>query len=298
MALLTGYLALAGRTLGLGFERPLIKSLGKGRNSIAACTLYFGLGELMLIPVFAWQWAHDPGYAAQIGAWILPALITGVIYAISFHTYVYAMSVGEVSYLAPLYATAFIWLYMLDVVFGNAHLAAVPISGIALVSLGFIFLNLAPGRSVREALKTTWTLHQPGTWGMLVYSFGLATARMVDKSAADIAPPVLYAFLNNSLSVLAGLAILAWQGRGGTIPALFRERGWVALIGAVAGMGAYVLMLVAIDYFNPSVVEPVTQLSVFLAMGLGAWWFGEKIHTRLWAALFMLVGAYLLIAGR
>ena len=67
---------------------------------------------------------------------------------------------------------------------------------------------------------------------------------------------------------------------------------------AVAGMGAYVLMLVAIDYFNPSVVEPVTQLSVFLAMGLGAWWFGEKVHTRLWAAGFMVLGAFLLIYGR
>lgn len=298
MPILTGFLALAGRTLGLGFERPLIKSLGTGRNTIAATTLYFGLGELMLIPLFAWQWAHDPSYVAQIGQWIAPALITGVIYAVSFHTYVYALSVGEVSYLTPLYATAFIWLYFLDMVFGRARLAVLPVAGIITVSLGFVALNVAPGKNIRQVFNPAWIMRQPGVWGMLVYSFGLATARMVDKSAADIAPPVLYAFINNSLSVLAGLALLALRGRAGAVGSLFRERPGVALVGAAAGMGAYVLMLVAIDYFNPSVVEPVTQLSVFITMALGAWWFGEKVQARLWGAALMVLGAFLLMLGR
>ena len=51
-----GYLALLGRTVGLGLERPLVKALGRNRDSIAATTVYFGIGELLLLPVIAWQW--------------------------------------------------------------------------------------------------------------------------------------------------------------------------------------------------------------------------------------------------
>jgi drug/metabolite transporter (DMT)-like permease len=295
---LPGYLALAGRTLGLGLERPLVKALSQGRDSVAATTLYFGIGELLLIPLWAWQWYCDPAYVARIGEWIIPAAITAVIYAVSFHTYVYAMGVGEVSYLTPLYATAFVWLYVLDVLFGHAHLGWLPACGVGAVTLGLAFLNAAPGRAWRESLSLGRLWRQPGVWGMLIYAFGLATARLIDKSAADSAPPVLYAFINNSLSVLGGLALLAMRGQAGRIPALLKARPVIAIVGAVAGMGAYVLMLVALDYFNPSVVEPVTQLSVFIAIALGGLWFGEPVRTRWIPSALVVLGAALLMLGR
>jgi drug/metabolite transporter (DMT)-like permease len=293
-----GFLALAGRTLGLGLERPLVKALAQGRDSIAATTLYFGIGELLLVPIVAWQWLHDPAYVARIGEWIIPAAITAVIYAVSFHTYVYAMSVGEVSYLTPLYATAFIWLYALDIIFGQARLGALPACGVGAVTLGIAFLNAAPGRAWRESLSLKRLWRQPGVWGMLIYAFGLSTARLIDKSAADAAPPVLYALLNNSLSVLGGLALLAWRGQAGRIPALLKARPVIAITGAVAGMGAYVLLLVALDFFNPSVVEPVTQLSVFIAIALGGVWFSEPVRTRWIPSALVVLGAALLMLGR
>lgn len=293
-----GLLALAGRTLGLGLERPLVKRLSQGRDSIAATTLYFGIGEVLLIPLWAWQWFHDPAYISQIGSWILPALATGLIYAVSFHTYVYAMGVGEVSYLTPLYATAFIWLYVLDIVFGKAQLGWLPACGVGAVTLGLAFLNTGPGRTLSASLSIARLWRQPGVWGMLVYAFGLATARLIDKSVADTAPPVFYAFINNSLSVLGGLMLLAWRGRAGSVIALYRERPVIATGGAIAGMGAYVLLLVALDYFNPSVVEPVTQLSVFIAIALGGLWFGEPVRTRWIPGALMVLGAILLMLGR
>jgi drug/metabolite transporter (DMT)-like permease len=313
-----GYLALTGRTLGLGLERPLVKALTLRRDSVAATTLYFGLGELMLIPLWAWQWLHDPAYVARIGAWIIPALITGVIYAVAFHTYVYAMSIGEVSYLTPLYATSFIWLYFLDVIFGDARLSWLPALGVLAVTLGIAFLSGVPragGRGSRPApplprvarngpgklfarLNPAFLLQNPGAWAMLVYAFGLATARLVDKRVADIAPHVLYAFINNSLCVLAGVAILGLRGRASRPLALLMERPGIALAGAVAGMGAYVLMLIALECFNPSVVEPVTQLSVFIAVGLGGLWFHEPVRARWLPSALVVLGAALLMASR
>jgi bacterial/archaeal transporter family protein len=291
----TGYLALAGRTLGLGLERPFIKALSRQRNAIAATTVYFGIGELLLLPMLAWEWYSTPDYFAALPLWLPWALLSGVIYAVSFHVYVYGMSIGEVSLLAPLYATMFVWLYLMDLLAGYTRFAWLPVAGILLVTLGVVLLNVAPGRSLWQVLSPFTVLKQPGAWGMLIYAFGLALGRQVDKQAAGIAPPVLYALIDNAPCVLAGIAILAWQGKARLLGQLTRERTWIAIVGAFAGMYAYVLLLVAIDYFPPSVVEPVTQLSVLLAVALGAWWFKEPLRARWLAALLVIMGALLLL---
>ncbi len=291
-----GYLALLGRTVGLGLERPLVKALGRGRDSIAATTVYFGIGELLLLPVVAWQWIGNPAYPGDVGAWIGYALASGVVYAIAFNVYVWGLSVGEVSLLAPLYATMFIWLYALDIIFGDAVFGLRPLLGILAVMAGVVLLNIAPGRSLMQVLSPLTVFRQPGAWGMIVYAFGLALGRVFDSRAAELAPPVLYAFVDNAPCVIAGVAILSWRGHAGRLFSLARERLWIAIVGPFAGMYAYVLMLIALDYFNPSVVEPVTQLSVLLAVGIGAWWFREPLRARWIAALLVIVGAALLLA--
>jgi len=290
-----GYLALIGRTVGLGLERPFVKALGQGRDSVAATTVYFGIGEMLLVPLIVWQWLITPGYVGDFGAWIGYALLSGVIYGVSFHVYVWGLSVGEVSLLAPLYGTMFIWLYAMDVAFGEAQLGWLPLTGILAVTLGVVFLGIAPGRSLRDVLNPLTVLRQPGAWGMLAYAFGLALGRMVDKQAAGIAPPVLYAFIDNAPCVIGGVLLLALRGRASRLITLGRERFWIALGGSFAGMYAYVLMLVALDYFHPSTVEPVTQLSVLIAVGLGAWWFREPLRARWLAALLVVAGAVLLL---
>ena len=292
-----GYLALLGRTVGLGLERPLIKMLGLGRDSVAATTVYFGLGEILLVPLIIWQWVDHPDYLAGFGGWIWYALAAGVIYAVSFHVYVHGMSVGEVSLLAPLYATMFIWLYAMDVLFGTATFGLLALAGIATVTLGIVFLNVAPGQSLAQVLNPINVIRQPGAVQMMIYAFGLALGRMIDKGAADTAPPVLYAFFANAPCVLGGILLLAMRGRAGQLISLGRERFWIALIGSFAGMYAYVLMLIALDYFHPSTVEPVTQLSVLIAVALGAWWFREPLRARWLAALLVVIGAALLLAG-
>jgi len=96
----TGLLALAGRVLGLGLERPLIKALGQQRDSIAATTLYFGVGELLLLPLIAWQWLNHhttprPAPMDRLGLLVWRDLRRRL------HTYVWGMSIGEVSLLTP-----------------------------------------------------------------------------------------------------------------------------------------------------------------------------------------------------
>ena len=130
---------------------------------------------------------------------------------------------------------------------------------------------------------------------MLVYAFGLATGRLIDKSVAGQAPPLAYAFLDNLPAVLIGAAILLFRGRLSDVMSLHRERTKIAWVGAVSGMGAYVMLLLALRDLKPSVVEPVTQLSVFIAVGMGGLWFGEQTRTRWLPSLLLVVGAVLLL---
>ena len=290
-----GFIALGARIIGLGFERPLVKALGQGRDSIVSTTLYFGLGLLMLLPPIVWQWLTTPDYLGVWQVWIVTALLAGLIYMVAFHSYVWGLSIGEVSYLAPLYATAFVWLYMLDLVFGEAVWGWRPAAGILLVTLGVVLLNVEHGKPIVAALNPMVMLRQPGAIGMLIYAFGLATARLVDKSAADIAPPLPYALMSNLPCVVVGLVVLLFQSKTPLLVGLFNERRTIALVGAFAGIYAYVCLLIALDYYDPSVIEPVTQLSVFIAVGLGALWFKEPVRARLAASLLVVAGAALLI---
>src|SRR5690606_5700552 len=133
-----------------------------GQDSIAATTLYFGLGLFTLLPLLAWQWAMDPSFLGDWPRWILPALLAGLIYAVSFHSYVWGLSVGEVSYLAPLYSIGFIFLYLLDLTLGEASFRLLALAGILLVTLGVVLLNIEPGRPIRAALNPLTMLAQPG----------------------------------------------------------------------------------------------------------------------------------------
>ena len=57
------------------------------------------------------------------------------------------------------------------------------------------------------------------------------------------------------------------------------------------------MLLYALDYFPPSVVEPVTQLGVFIAIALGGLWFGERVRARWLPAALVVCGAALVLFG-
>lgn len=294
---LIGALALLGRIVGLGLERPWVKALAQGRNSFAATTLTFGIELLILLPLALYAVFHDAAGMAALPRWIGYALASGLLYALAFHSYVHALSVGEVSYLTPLYATAFIWLYALDVLFGQAVFGLQPLAGILAVTLGIVFLNHAPGRSAWLALHPLTMLRRPGAWGMLTYAFCLATGRIIDSQAMELAPVSVYALATNTPAVLLGLAWLLARRQLPQLVQLARERPALAVGSGVVGMGAYLLLLVALKQgIAPSVAEPVSQLSVFISIWLGGVMFGEAVQARWLPAALVVVGAALLVA--
>lgn len=300
--MLKGYIYLAGRVIGMGFERPLVKRLGLNANPTAVTTLYVGLGEVFFALIVLVQCFSNPSYFSGVTAWLPWALIPGCLYSISFFTFIRAMRVGEVSLLTPLFASAFVAMYVYDVTAGYARLHPVPLIGVLLVSLGVAVLNPAREHvsSIWQRLNPAWLLRQPGALLMLTNAFAMATGRFFDKTLVDqnlevAAPPVLYALVVNAPTVIVGLIVLAVTRTSSCLTLLMKSRWQVALSLTLLGQGAFLLALLSLDYFPPSVIEPVTQLGVFIAVYLGGRWFGEKVRTRWLPSAMVVAGAILLL---
>jgi drug/metabolite transporter (DMT)-like permease len=128
----------------------------------------------------------------------------------------------------------------------------------------------------------------------------MATGRFFDKTLVDhnldvAAPPVLYALVVNAPTVVVGLVILTFTRQVRCLPLLVKSRWQVAFSLTLLGQGAFLLALMSLDYFPPSVIEPVTQLGVFIAVYLGGRWFGEKVRTRWLPSAMVVAGAALLL---
>ncbi|MBN2081556.1 EamA family transporter [bacterium] len=308
-----GLLFLGLRVIGMGLERPLVKRLGQGFNPIAVVTVYVGLGELLFLLLIGGQVLSRPEQFGGDYHWLGLALVPALCNALSFFTFIRAMQVGEVSLLTPLFATAFVLMYVFDTLAGYARLGPLPVLGILLVSLGVIFLNpgqgaagQAPARWNWRKLNPVWLFKQPGAGLMLLNALGVAGARFFDKTLVDAhlgsaAPPVLYALVVNAPTVLIGLAILgvlsARQNSGGLaeLTRIIRRRPATALVLTLAGQGAFIMGLYSLSWFPPSVVEPVTQLGVFIAIALGGLWFNEPVRARWLPAAMVVGGAALLL---
>lgn len=309
-----GYLFLAGRVIGMGLERPLVKRFGAGFDPVAVVVAYVGLGELLFAIIIAGRMVGDPAFAAGTLGWLPWALIPGLCYALSFFTFIRAMQLGEVSLLTPLFATAFVMLYAIDVVAGYARLAWPPLAGVLLVTLGVAFLSPSKANSQRaqllgldlRRLNPAWILRQPGAFLMLLNALGVALGRYFDKTLVDAslgtaAEPLAYALAVNAPTVLIGLGVLcagrdsAGGRRFAQLGRLLAARWRTALALVLFGQGAYLLLLYSLNYFPPSVVEPVTQLGVFIAIGLGGLWFGEPVRARWLPSAMVVAGAALLL---
>lgn len=301
-----GYAYLAARVIGMGLERPLVKRLGTGRDAVATVVLYVGLGEVMFACVLAVQALSQPGLFDNVLTWLPLAIVPGLLNAVCFFSFISAMRVGEVSLLTPLFASCFVLMYAIDVAAGFAALALLPLAGVLLVTLGVAFLNPGP-KDVRERIgfwrryDPRWLLRQPGAVLMLTNATAFALVRFFDKTMAPNAEPVLYGMVVNLPTVLIGLSLLAlgtMSSRDSSLAALAslaRERWLIAVVLTVFGQGAFLMLLYALDYFPPSVIEPVTQLGVFIAIALGGLWFGEQTRTRWLPGAMVVAGAAMLL---
>ena len=276
-------LALLGRILLMGFERPLVKLLGTDRSSVEVAFLFFSIATVMFFPFAAFR----PVPSWDFLKYLIPA---GSLYTVAFVCYVRALSEGEISLVAPLGSFNVVFLFLLAVPILGESFSLLKLLGIMLIFCGTSFLHDSnPFRGLRQIITNR------ACQLMLTSTLLVAVGRIIDKSAN--ADPLTYSLFIYFLISFLMFLYLWGRGRLREPLILFRERPVVALACGFTNAFAYLLLLVVIQTMEVSIAEPATNLSLLLAVLFGKLFFRENIRGRIFSVATMVAGVWVLVLG-
>ncbi len=123
-------------------------------------------------------------------------------------------------------------------------------------------------------------------------------ARVVDNEGMQHTTAPVYAAVAHIMVFVLCLAIVLMRRQQSQVVALARLRGGLALLIATIGLMNYLFLLTAYHWFNPSTIEPVSQIGIVGSVLIGAWYYREPLHLRWLAAIFVIAGAALVVIAR
>jgi len=293
-----GWLALAGRALTIGASAPLLKKLNEGQSAVVVTALFALFGSLFALLPAGYSLARDPSQLGGITGWAIYPFAGSVAFIVGMVSFNRALRVGDVSLLSPLTALTFVFVYILDLAVGNRAVSATAVTGILVVTAGMALLNFKRGVSLSSSLSPLAVLRQPGAWGAVVFAAGLAVARVVDNAGVEYTNPAVYAAVAHLMVFAICMGIVLLRRQQTQLLQLGLLRGPLAMLYAANGLLGYLLLLSAYRWFNPSTVEPVSQLGIVIAVLAGAWYYREPLHLRWLAALLVVAGASLVVIAR
>ncbi len=256
---------MALRLTALTGERVSLNRVGTPAYPPAGALVAYGGGALAL-----WGASLAMGPPAWRGAALLP----GLVYAVSFVLYAWALALGPLSVVAPWPAATALLLWLGHPGGGVAALGAV--AGMVLGAL------LSAGRVGRRHL---------GPIGLMLASdVALAVGRQLDAAAA--AGSVL-AYAASVYTVVALLLVgMVWVGRGGRLVArrLAERPGWSAVAGLANG-AAYVTLVALLTYWPPYLIEALSGAAGVLTGAWGVLWLHEADGARRLAGAALVAGS-------
>ena len=282
VALLVGIAAVAHASWNITVKRT--GASGPGfiwAGIVVSAVLYapFGIASLL-------QSGADPR------SWLPLAIVSGAFQIAYFFALQRGYRLGDVSVVYPLARGTG---PALSVVFAILLLGERPgwlaLLGGAVVIVGVVIIGFAGG--VR---------HARGNRAGILYGLGvgviIAAYTLWDAAAVTVhsLPPVGYYWASIVVQLVL-LAVPALRNRGQTISFVRQHPLAVLLFGALGPL-AYVLILIAFQLADVSIIAPAREVSVVL-VGLAGWLFFREPHPvqRLVGAVVVLAGVALLALG-
>jgi drug/metabolite transporter (DMT)-like permease len=264
----------------------------RGRDQLCFLWWAVSIATVMAAPVsvpMLWTTgvpaAARPFLAATIAVHVIYFFTLGRAYRAGEFSVVYPVSRGLGVALVP----------VLAVVFFDERPSALGGLGVALVVAGIVALHLVGRSSTREsgAPRTIG----PGVWWAVVTGLTIAGYSLVDKGGVARMHPLPYIqLLFLGMSVLLLPVVL-------TDPNPLR-REWTAnwrtiLPAAVMTMGAYLLVLFALQLSKAAYVVATREVSIVLSALIGSLWFREgRLLGRLAGAAVVLAGVVCVALAR
>lgn len=278
------YFALFCRIILLGAERLIVKGLGSDGDNVDGVFVFFGLGALFLLPFAI---GENPGDYS----FVFFALSSGLIYSLANIFYFKSLNMGEVSLVTPIGNLNIFFLFILSVIFLRERFTLYKVLGIILIFYGTSTLKKEGNflKSMQAILKDKSCLY------MLIYSFLVASGRIIDKSAGSRVSPMLYSFSVYAFVALIMFIYLAFNRRINDILLLIKKKPLYSVASGFTNAFTYLFLLIAIETIEVSVAEPLSMLSTIVSVALGALILKENVQSRLMGIILTMAGGWLIL---
>ncbi len=129
----------------------------------------------------------------------------------------------------------------------------------------------------------------------LAVAASIAAYTLVDKEGVKYADPITYVFLILIAPAIASVAFIYARGGSSRVRAALRPD---AVVSGIATVSAYALVLVALTLAPAASVAAVREVSVVIAVALGALLLRERVGpARVAGAIVVVLGVALIVAG-
>ncbi len=252
--------------------------IARARDTQAVTALAIAVGVVVAAPIALLRWHVEP----QAWPFIVASSVLELVY---FWLLTTAYARAEMSLVYPIArGTAPVIVLIVSVAALGVATSIPQAAGVALVGVGVILV-----RGLRGGAK----------WSDVALALAVAASiagyTLVDKEGVRYADPITYVFLILIIPAIASLAFI--YSRGG----VERIRGAFSVptvASGIATVAAYGLVLVALTMAPAASVAAVREVSVVIAVALGALLLREKVGpARVAGAVVVVLGVALIVAG-
>jgi drug/metabolite transporter (DMT)-like permease len=221
---------------------------------------------------------------------------SAVAEAAYFYTTSRAYTLGDLSVTYPLArGSAPLFTTLWAVLFLRERPSALGYAGIIVIALGLFLVNLP---SLADIVRPLRGLAQPAPRWALTAGLCIGVYSTLDKVGVKFISPLLYIYI---ILVVTWLVMTPgwWLARRANLLASeWRANKWSAALAGVAVVGAYTLVLMAMQRSPVSYVGSVREMSVVLTAWVGSAFLGEgKTGLRVTASALVAVGILLIAMG-
>jgi drug/metabolite transporter (DMT)-like permease len=284
-------------TLGLVVCAAVIHSAAHILLKRAKNKLAFVWWQLLAIIVFyspimltaRWDW--------QPGVWLIIG-VSALAEAAYFYTTSRAYTLGDLSVTYPLArGSAPLCTALWAMLFLRERPSALGIAGICIIAAGLFLVNLPSWADITRPLRG---LAQPASRWALMAGLCISIYSTVDKVGVRSVSPLVYIYIVLIVTwlVMAAGWVLNWTRHSHLISEEWHANKWGAAIAGVAVVGAYTLVLFAMQRSPVSYVGSTREVSVVLTAWVSTTFLGEgKAGLRVPASALVAVGIMLIAVG-
>lgn len=275
--------------IALGFLAGISKELMARTDVYTFSALVHALALVIYTPYFIYR----ADISSIVIGGITAAILSGILNVLAVYLYNTSIKIGDLSEEIPLTRLSPVFTAILGVILLGETMNIQKGSGIILVTIGSIVIMKEPGYSVLDSFKKIFTKKAAAMAVMCSVVYGITA--IIDRVGTQLLEPQLYTFFIYLIIATSFLGIAQKKKQPNFKKILIQDKNRYLTSALLALIGSLSIFQ-AFSMAEASLVMPVLQLQVFIAIGLGGIYFEEKeILTKTIGATILITGLILIV---